>query len=64
MNSVTKLYIDEKIVLTLGILLSAYSTYAMNLENQINEEEAWPCERVIDVYDHDGNWLDTFIVPC
>ncbi|PKV50361.1 hypothetical protein ATE84_2418 [Aquimarina sp. MAR_2010_214] len=47
----------KKIVLTLGIFLSAYATYAMNSSDQKNTEDSWPCTKDIYIYDDEGRLM-------
>ncbi|WP_024770257.1 hypothetical protein [Aquimarina macrocephali] len=64
----------KKIVLTLGIFLSAYATYAIGnnsneLEIESNNsirivEEDDNCYRIVDHYDHAGNWIGVSVYPC
>lgn len=63
----------KKIVLTLGIFLSAYATYAVNssekLEIESNNstqivEDDDNCYRIVDHYDHAGNWIGVSVYPC
>ena len=54
----------KKIVLTLGIFLSAYMTYAVGNNNQINIEEDDNCVRVNRIYNEQGDVMWVSYEPC
>ncbi|WP_175392699.1 hypothetical protein [Aquimarina megaterium] len=53
----------KKIVLTLGIFLSAYATYAIGNSNQANIEDDSSCERIVRVFE-DGVIVWVYYEPC
>lgn len=62
----------KRIALTLGIVLTTCSTYAVNICGEINSlnntsaesvEELPRCERIIEVYE-DGELQYSYTVPC
>jgi hypothetical protein len=59
----------KKIVLTLGIFLSAYATYAVNSsiefkKNFIEEEGPDGCYRIVNHFDHANNWIGVSVFLC
>ncbi len=59
----------KKIILTLGIFLSAYATYAVNSNEKLvvntnNDLVEDTCYRIIDHYDNQGNWTGVTVEFC
>ncbi|WP_281988386.1 hypothetical protein [Aquimarina aggregata] len=64
----------KKIVLTLGILLSAYSTYAVNANTEMNLleengteivlEEDFYCTRIVRTYNEHGDVIGILVEDC
>ena len=54
----------KKIVLTLGIFLSAYAMYAAGNSNQVYVDEDDNCVRINRFYDNHGNVIHVSYEPC